>query len=85
MDYSERNYRVVFVKKALQDIRALDKTSYLQVRDIVNSLAYNARPADATKTGRDRFHLKVPAGNYDIYYEIEPNALFVIVTKLAQI
>jgi mRNA-degrading endonuclease RelE of RelBE toxin-antitoxin system len=82
MDYSgDRNYRVVFIKKALQDIRGLDKSSYVQVRDVVNGLAYNPRPADATKTG-NRFQLKVPAGNYDIYYEIDPDAFFVIITKL---
>jgi mRNA-degrading endonuclease RelE of RelBE toxin-antitoxin system len=77
----DRNYRVVFVKKALNDIRALDKDSYIKVRDAVNSLAYNARPANASKVS-GRFKLKVPAGKYDICYEIDPDALFVIITKL---
>jgi len=80
--YSGPDYRVVFVKSALNDIKSLDKAQYVKVRDVINALAYNPRPSQAAKTGRSRFKMVIPAGNYQIFYEIDPDAFFVIVTKI---
>jgi mRNA-degrading endonuclease RelE of RelBE toxin-antitoxin system len=84
MDYYEgSDYRVVFVKSALNNIKALDKEPYIKVRDVINALAYNPRPPQASKVKRSKWHMQIPAGDYTIFYDIDSVAFFVIVTKLA--
>ena len=76
-------YTVVVKKKALKELDAVPKKYYTALRDTIDGLAENPRPAGCKKlTGADN-HYRIRVGTYRILYTIEDNVLTIIVVKVA--
>ncbi len=72
-------YEVVFRDEARQAFRRLDKAVQRQVRRVVDRLAENPRPGQATQLVGDPGTWRVRSGAWRILYEIHDDRLVVLV------
>jgi mRNA interferase RelE/StbE len=72
-------YEVVFRDEARQAFRRLDKAVQKQVRRVVDRLAENPRPRQATQLVGDRGTWRVRSDAWRILYEIHDDRLLVLV------
>jgi mRNA interferase RelE/StbE len=72
-------YEVVFRDEARQAFRQLDKAVQKQVRRVVDRLAENPRPGQATQLVGDPSTWRVRSGAWRILYEIHDDRLVVLV------
>ena len=74
-------YRLVFKKSVAKDLRALPKKDVARILDCIQSLGDDPRPHGCEKlSGQERYRIR--QGVYRIIYEIQDDALVVIMVKV---
>lgn len=74
-------YKLIFKKSVAKDLRAFPKKDVGRILDCIRSLADDPRPQGCEKlSGQQRYRLR--QGIYRIIYEIQDEALVVIVAKV---
>ena len=75
-------YRLVFEKSVDKDLRDISKKDVAGILKCFEALSEDPRPPGHEKlTGRERYRIR--RGLYRIVYEVENDALIVIVVKVA--
>ena len=78
---ARQRYDVLVPKRVEKQIRALAEPAKRRVVDCIASLAFNPRPAVATKlTSREEYRLRV--GDYRILYLIEDVRVIVTIAQV---
>ena len=76
-------YTIVFKKKAQKELDDIPKKYYTALRDTIDGLAENPRPAGCKKLiGADN-HYRIRVGIYRILYTIEDKVLTIVIVKVA--
>ena len=74
-------YRLVFKKSVAKDLRALPKKDVARILDCIQSVGDDPRPHGCEKlSGQERYRIR--QGVYRIIYEIQDDALVVIMVKV---
>ena len=76
-------YTVIVKKKALKELDAVPKKYYTALRDAIDGLAENPRPAGCKKLIGSDNDYRIRVGTYRILYTIEDNILTITVVKVA--
>lgn len=64
------SYEVLILRRAQKELAGLPKADYQRMRDAIEALATEPRPASCKKlTGRDGWRIR--SGNYRAIYEID--------------
>ncbi len=64
------SYAVLILRRAQKELAGLPKADYERVRDVVDALAENPRPAGCKKlVGREGWRIR--SGDYRVIYEID--------------
>ena len=75
-------YTIAVKKKALKELETIPKKYYTVLRDTIDSLAKNPRPAGCKKLiGADNQY-RIRVGTYRILYTVEDNILIITVVKV---
>lgn len=80
---SETTYRLVLHREAVSEIRKLPRKVRLQVRDVIDGLALEPRPANSEKLKGRSGSYRIRVGTYRVVYEIHATEIVVYVIGVA--
>lgn len=73
-------YRIELAPRAVRQFKRLPKRVQLRLRDAIDTLAGNPRPAGAAQlSGQEERLYRVREGDYRIIYQIQDDVLLVLV------
>ena len=80
---SKTVYKIVFSKTAEKQLDNIPKVFYIHIRNVIDKLSDNPRPAGYIKLSGSKELFRIRIGVYRIIYTIEDNILTVRVLKIA--
>lgn len=76
-------FDVRLTRPAEKDFRRIDRQYHEQIRDGLDRLEANARPADSESlTGREKGYFRLTTGEYRIVYSIDYERGIVYITRI---
>ena len=77
------NYSIFYKKSAEKELLALPKIYALKVREAINKLSYNPRPASCKKLKFAINEYRIRISDYRVIYIIKDNVLIVTIIKIS--
>ena len=80
---SARRYRIVLHREAAREVKALPKKLRLRIREIVDGLAEDPRPAAAVALKGRKGAYRIRVGDHRLLYEVHATEIVVYVIGVA--